>query len=72
MSSFLVFQTLSALIIGSRCFDFFARTHLGISLISVNDVTFGAETTLLVSSIPQELSVLLAVDASGTCLLHST
>uniref|UniRef100_A0A0K0CYF4 Low-density lipoprotein receptor-related protein 6 n=1 Tax=Angiostrongylus cantonensis TaxID=6313 RepID=A0A0K0CYF4_ANGCA len=67
MTSFLVFQTLNALIVGIHCFDIVARTQHGISLISVDDVTLEAETTLLVPSIPHELSVLLAVDTTGTC-----
>ncbi|VDM62589.1 unnamed protein product [Angiostrongylus costaricensis] len=67
MNSLLVLQTLNALIVGFHCFDIVARTQHGISLLSVNDVTLEAETTLLVPSIPQELSVLLAVDTTGTC-----
>ncbi|KAK6029605.1 EGF-like domain protein [Ostertagia ostertagi] len=66
MSNFLILLVLNA-IFASHCVDFVARTQRGIALISLAEDSFEAETTLLVPSIPEELSVLLAVDASGTC-----
>ncbi|RCN32346.1 hypothetical protein ANCCAN_21857 [Ancylostoma caninum] len=49
------------------CISLVARTRQGISLISVDDFTADVETSLLVPSISEELSVLLAVDTAGTC-----
>ncbi|KAK5985914.1 hypothetical protein GCK32_006705, partial [Trichostrongylus colubriformis] len=66
MSYFLVLLALNA-IFCCHGVDFVARTQRGIALISLDEVTFKAETALLVPSIPEELSVLLAVDTSGTC-----
>ncbi|XGW32859.1 hypothetical protein V3C99_017403 [Haemonchus contortus] len=66
MSNFLVLLALSA-IFHCHCVDFVARTQRGIALITLDEDSFEAESTLLVPSIPEELSVLLAVDTSGTC-----
>ncbi|EYC36778.1 hypothetical protein Y032_0858g2726, partial [Ancylostoma ceylanicum] len=49
------------------CIELVARTRQGISLISVDDVTADVETSLLVPSISEELSVLLTMDTAGTC-----
>ncbi|WKY15744.1 hypothetical protein Q1695_000884 [Nippostrongylus brasiliensis] len=50
----------------SRCIDLFARTQRGIALIKLDVTNFESKTTLLVPNIPEELSVLLTADGSGT------